>query len=119
MVGDRGNKLSGGERQRVALARVLIRDPKIVVFDEPTSQLDGAAVRDTGNILRESAATRVTFLVAHRIETVRIATRVLLMDHGRIVAEGTPEELEESNALFRSLFSEPGQKTQTAKTRAR
>ena len=107
VIGDRGSKLSGGERQRVALARVLIRDPKIVVFDEPTSQLDGAAVRDAGNILRESAAGRVTFLIAHRIETVRIATRVLVMDHGRVVAEGTPAELEGTNTLFRTLFVEP------------
>ncbi len=107
MIGDRGSRLSGGERQRVALARVLVRDPKILVFDEPTSALDGAAVRDASQILRESAAGRVTFLIAHRIETVRIATRVLLMDQGRIVAEGTPAELEASNVLFRNLFSEP------------
>lgn len=108
VIGDRGSKLSGGERQRVALARVLIRDPKIVIFDEPTSQLDGAAVRDAGNILRENAAGRVTFLIAHRIETVRIAARVIVMDHGRIVAEGAPAELEGSNALFRKLFADHG-----------
>lgn len=107
MIGDRGSKLSGGERQRVALARVLIRNPKILIFDEPTSALDGAAVRDASQILRDSAAGRVTFLIAHRVETVRIATRVLLMDQGRIVAEGTPAELEASNVLFRTLFSEP------------
>jgi len=107
VIGDRGSRLSGGERQRVALARVLIRDPKVVVFDEPTSQLDGAAVRDAGNVLREGAAGHVTFLIAHRIETVRIADRVLLMNQGRIVAEGTPAELEASNTLFRRLFTEP------------
>ncbi len=108
-IGDRGGRLSGGERQRVALARVLIRDPKILIFDEPTSALDGAAVRDASRVLRESAVGRVTFIVAHRIETVRIATRVLLMDQGRLVAEGTPAELEASNTLFRKLFAEPDQ----------
>jgi len=106
-IGDRGSKLSGGERQRVALARVLIRDPKIVIFDEPTSQLDGAAVQDAGDVLGESAADRVTFLIAHRIETVRIATRVLVMDQGKIVAEGTPAEIEQTNPLFRKLFVAP------------
>ena len=107
MLGDRGSKLSGGERQRVAIARVLIRNPKIVVFDEPTSQLDGAAVRDAGKVLCENTANRVTFIIAHRIDTVRIATRVLVMDQGKIVAEGTPEELEHANPLFRKLFTTP------------
>jgi len=104
VIGDRGNKLSGGERQRVALARALIRDAKIVVFDEPTSQLDGTAVRDTGDTLRNNTDGRVTFVIAHRIDTVRIATRVILLDEGRIVAEGTPVELETNSPLFRSLF---------------
>ena len=107
VIGDRGSKLSGGERQRVALARVLILDPGILIFDEPTSALDGAAVRDAGRVLRGSAPGRVIFVIAHRIETVRIADRALLMNQGRIVAEGTPAELEASNTLFRTLFIEP------------
>lgn len=107
VIGDRGSRLSGGERQRVALARVLILDPRILIFDEPTSALDGAAVRDAGRVLRGSAPGRVTFVIAHRIETVRIADRALLMNQGRIVAEGTPAELEASNTLFRTLFIEP------------
>ena len=107
MLGDRGSKLSGGERQRAAIARVLIRNPSIVVFDEPTSQLDGAAVRDAGKVLCENAANRVTFIIAHRIDTVRIATRVLVMDQGKIVAEGTPEQLEHANPLFCKLFTIP------------
>ncbi len=116
VIGDRGSKLSGGERQRVALARVLIREPKVVVFDEPTSQLDGAAVRDTGNILRENAEGRITFVIAHRIETVRIATRVVVMDQGRIVAEGDPVEVENNSLLFRSLFAAPERGPKTAAT---
>jgi len=104
VLGDRGTKLSGGERQRVALARVLVRAPRVLVFDEPTSALDGAAVMDTNRIIREQAVDRVTFVIAHRRASVATADRVVLMDHGRIVAAGRIEEIERESELFCRLF---------------
>jgi subfamily B ATP-binding cassette protein MsbA len=104
VLGDRGTKLSGGERQRVALARVLVRAPRILVFDEPTSALDGAAIADTNRIIREIALDRVTFVIAHRRATVATADRVVLMDHARIIAAGAIANMERESELFRKLF---------------
>jgi ABC-type multidrug transport system fused ATPase/permease subunit len=104
VLGDRGTKLSGGERQRVALARVLVRAPRVLVFDEPTSALDGAAVMDTNRIIREKAVDQVTFVIAHRRASVATADRVVLMDQGRIVASGRIEEIERESDLFCRLF---------------
>src|SRR5262249_31584372 len=101
---DRGTKLSGGERPRVALARVLVREPRVLVFDEPTSALDGAAVTDTNRIIRENALGRVTFVIAHSRATVATADRVVLMDHGRLIATGPIENIERESDLFRKLF---------------
>ena len=104
VLGDRGSKLSGGERQRVALARMLVRDPSLVILDEPTAALDGAAMRDTNRIIRDLAAGRITLVIAHRRETVEMADRAVLLDHGRVAAVGTPAELKANSELFRSLF---------------
>src|SRR5262249_25309023 len=104
MQGDLVTKLSGGERQRVALARVLVRAPRVWVFDAPTSALDGPAVTDTNRIIREQAVDRVTFVIAHRRVSVATADRVVLMDHGRIVAVGRIEEIEREDDLFCRLF---------------
>ena len=106
IVGDRGQKLSGGERQRVSLARVVLKDPRLIILDEPTAGLDGESLRALGETVMAMAKERLVFVIAHRIETVRLATHVLLLDQGRIVAEGTPEQLESSNDLFRSLFTD-------------
>jgi ATP-binding cassette, subfamily B, bacterial MsbA len=104
VLGDRGTRLSGGERQRVALARMLIRKPDLIVLDEPTAALDGASMRDTNRIVRNASVGRITFVVAHRLQTIAIATKVLLMDQGRVVATGSIEELNARSELFRKLF---------------
>jgi len=108
VVGERGAKLSGGERQLVALARLFLRNPPILILDEPTSQLDGEALRRVGMALKELMVGRTTFLVAHRPETVQLAERILLLDQGRLVDEGTQDMLLADNALYRKLLTEMG-----------
>ncbi len=123
VVGDRGLRLSGGERQRLALGRLFLRDPALLALDEPTAHLDGEAVDTVGGALRGLMKGRTTFIVAHRAETVALADRVLLLDQGRLVAEGTPGDLEASSALYRTLLNEmrrrPAARSADAGTRER
>lgn len=106
VVGDRGTGLSGGERQRIALARLFLRNPQILIFDEPTAHLDTEAARDVTHIISRLAPSRTMFIVSHRPDTLAIATRALLLDEGRIIADGPPEELMRTQSLFRVLTRE-------------
>jgi ABC-type multidrug transport system fused ATPase/permease subunit len=102
-VGHRGMKLSGGERQRVAIARALLRHPRLLLLDEATSQLDAVnegALRDT---IVDAARTTTVLVVAHRLSTVTIADRIIVMDAGQIRAVGTHVELVASNPLYAEL----------------
>jgi len=106
VVGERGAKLSGGERQVVALARLFLRKPHVLILDEPTAHLDGEALDQVGATLARLMVGRTAFLVAHRPETVRLANRILLIDEGRLVADGTHERLLDDNTLYRTLLAE-------------
>jgi ATP-binding cassette, subfamily B, bacterial len=92
-VGERGTTLSGGQKQRITIARAVLRDTPILILDEPTSGLDAAAERTVINALERAAAGRTTLIIAHRLSTVRLADRIIVLDDGRIVEEGTHEEL--------------------------
>lgn len=105
VVGDRGNRLSGGERQRIALARLFLKNPKVLILDEPTTHLDGEALRDVAQTMVRLGAGRTTFLIAHRPEIICLASRVVLLDNGRVVAEGTHEALFASEPLYASLLA--------------
>jgi ABC-type multidrug transport system fused ATPase/permease subunit len=93
LCGERGGRLSGGQRQRVALARVFLRDPSIVILDEPTSALDLETEANLQNDLEVLCRGRTTFIVAHRLSTLRDVDRILVFKQGRIIEDGTMEEL--------------------------
>jgi subfamily B ATP-binding cassette protein MsbA len=103
VVGERGVRLSAGERQRIAIARVFLKDPSIIVLDEATSALDAESEHLVSRALERLMAGRTTLVVAHRLSTVRRATRVALVEAGRIADEGPHGELFARNALYRRL----------------
>ncbi len=102
-VGERGRALSGGERQRLSIARVLLKDPPILILDEATSALDTATEAKVIAALDEIMKHRTTFVIAHRLATIRNATRILVFDAGRIVESGSFEELYRLGGRFTQL----------------
>jgi ATP-binding cassette subfamily B protein len=102
-AGERGRMLSGGERQRVSIARALLKNPPILILDEATSALDAATEAKVQAALDEVMKDRTTFVIAHRLSTVRNATRILVFEHGRIVESGTFDELVRQNGVFAGL----------------
>jgi subfamily B ATP-binding cassette protein HlyB/CyaB len=93
LVGERGSSLSGGQRQRIAIARALIMDPRILIFDEATSALDYESERIVQDNMNQIAVGRTVFIIAHRLSTVRRASRILTMERGRLIEDGTHEDL--------------------------
>jgi ATP-binding cassette subfamily B protein len=102
-VGERGRSLSGGERQRLSIARALLKDPPILILDEATSALDATTERKVQAALDEVMKGRTTFVIAHRLATIRNATRILVFDHGRIIESGTFDELVARSGRFAEL----------------
>lgn len=105
IVGERGLKLSAGQRQRAAIARAFLRKPKILILDEPTSQLDAATEDAIQRSLRTLMAGRTTFVIAHRLRTVQAAGKILILKDGRIVEEGTHAALMERGGEYHRLRS--------------
>jgi ATP-binding cassette subfamily B protein len=103
-VGERGLKLSGGEKQRVGIARVVLKDPKILILDEATSSLDSATEADVQDALREASRGRTTIVVAHRLSTIRDADKILVMEAGRIVEQGSHAALIARDGLYADLW---------------
>ena len=102
-VGERGRSLSGGERQRLSIARALLKDPPIMIFDEATSALDATTERQIQAALDAATRGRTTFVIAHRLATIRNASRILVFDTGRIVESGSFDELVARNGRFAAL----------------
>ncbi|HMS01094.1 MAG TPA: ABC transporter ATP-binding protein [Anaerolineales bacterium] len=104
IVGERGYRLSGGEKQRIALARVILKDPRILVLDEATSHLDSESESLIQEALKRVMAGRTSIVIAHRLSTILAADLILVMDRGKIVESGTHDELIALNGLYAQLY---------------
>jgi subfamily B ATP-binding cassette protein MsbA len=105
LVAEGGTTLSGGQKQRIAIARAILRDSSILILDEPTSGLDAASERTVLDALESAARGRTTLLIAHRLTTVRLADRIIVLDQGRIVEEGPHQELLSRGGKYAHLYS--------------
>ncbi|MDX1670202.1 MAG: ATP-binding cassette domain-containing protein, partial [Limnobacter sp.] len=111
VVGEQGNGLSGGQRQRLAIARALINNPKILIFDEATSALDYESERVIQNNMARICQGRTVFVIAHRLTAVRHCSRIVVMDKGEIVEQGSHDELLAKRGYYARLY---GYQTQTS-----
>jgi ATP-binding cassette subfamily B protein len=104
VVGDRGHRLSGGEKQRLAIARLLLKSPSVVILDEATAHLDSESERFVQDALDTALVGRTSLVIAHRLSTVRAADQILVVDDGRIVERGHHVELLASEGLYSDLY---------------
>jgi ATP-binding cassette subfamily B protein len=105
LVGERGLKLSGGEKQRVAIARMVLKDPPILIFDEATSALDSRTERMIQAALRQLSAGRTTLIIAHRLSTVVDADQILVLEHGKVVEHGHHQQLLAHHGTYAQMWA--------------
>ena len=105
LIGERGVKLSGGQRQRIAIARAMLADPRVLILDEATSNLDTESESLIQKSLAELMKGRTTFVIAHRLSTIRQATQILVIEQGKISEQGTHDELIKSEGRYFELFT--------------
>ncbi len=108
VIGEHGFSLSGGQRQRIAIARAVLADPRVLILDDATSAVDPSKEHEIRSALREVMAGRTTIIIAHRPATIALADRVILIDAGKVVAEGTHEELVATSDRYRDVLAHSG-----------
>jgi ATP-binding cassette subfamily B protein len=106
VIGEHGYSLSGGQRQRIAIARAVLADPRVLILDDATSSVDPTKEHEIRAALREVMHGRTTLIIAHRAATIALADRVVLLDGGRVVAEGTHDELLATSARYREVLAQ-------------
>jgi len=103
VIGERGITLSGGQRQRLAIARAILLEPRVLILDDATASVDATTEAQIRLGLREAMRGRTTLIVAHRLSTISLAEEIVVVEHGRVAARGTAEELEETSEIFREI----------------
>jgi ABC-type multidrug transport system fused ATPase/permease subunit len=109
VLGERGTGLSGGQRQRIAMARAFLKDAPILILDEATSALDAESEAAVAESLQTLCQNRTTLLIAHRFSSIRMAHRIVVLEQGKIVADGTFDELKSQPGTFRKLLEASGE----------
>ena len=104
IVGERGSSLSGGQRQRIAIARALIADPRLLIFDEATSALDYESERIVQQNMAQIAQHRTVFVIAHRLSALRMADRIITIERGRLIEDGTHDDLIKTGGRYATLY---------------